>query len=245
MDQPFSDELRLAVRAHRQTRGVLPDQIHIRHAVDGGRRGEHQPVDTRRDHALQECLQPGHVLPVVVERPLDGLAHLLLPCDVHHACHIVVADRRVEPLPVEHAADHQGHPGGNLLCASCRQVVIHDYRLTAREHRTHDMRTDISRPTCNHPGHSRVSLYEVIPSTSLYVWEKWSRINRTNRHYRSICPLAGEVPGRTPSGEVPANAGPQRANDDQLRCPGNSAPSRRSTVRIGAVTRTLDSSLDW
>lgn len=100
-DQPLPGELRLAIRAHRCTRSVLRDEVHIRVAVDGRGRGEEEALDARPGDRLQQRRESAHVLLVVARRLGHGLADLLARGEMHHTRHRVLGEDALEQIPVQ------------------------------------------------------------------------------------------------------------------------------------------------
>ncbi len=157
VDQPLAGQLGLAVGAQRQTGGVLRDEVHIGHAVDGGGGGEDEAADAGGRHGLQEGREARDVLPVVVERPLHRLRDLFLARDVHHACHSMVTNRALQEGSVEHAADHQRDPVGDAVGAAGGQVVVDDDVFPAADEGAHHMRADVPGSARDQPAHPHAS----------------------------------------------------------------------------------------
>ncbi len=151
--QPLPGQLGLAVGAQRLARGVLGDQVHVGHAVDGGGGGEEEVADARVGHGLEQDGKALHVLVVVVHRLLDGLADLLLARQVHHAGDLVLADDLLQGQPVEDGTDHQRNALRYAVLVARGEVVEDDDLLPREPHRADDVRADVSGATGDQKRH--------------------------------------------------------------------------------------------
>lgn len=151
--QPLAGQLGLAVGAQRRARGVLGDQVHVGHAVDGGGGGEEEVADARGRHGLEQHRQALHVLVVVVQRLLDGLADLLLAREVHHTGDLVLTDGLVEDQPVQDRADHQRYALRDTVLVARGEVVDDDHVLPREQHRPDDVCADVSGATGDQKRH--------------------------------------------------------------------------------------------
>lgn len=168
-DQPLAGQLRLAVGRHGHARRLLRDQLHVRHAVDRRRGREHEgghPGRTGRTgrsrrpgpgHLLQQDPQTLDVLPVVVQRQIDRLAHLLLRRQMHDPGDGVVREGARHALRVQGGTHDQRHPVRDALGDSRGQVVVHHRALARLGHRPYDVRSDVAGAAGDQPGHVRPS----------------------------------------------------------------------------------------
>ena len=152
---PLPHVLGRAVGVDRLRGEVLGDQVHVRHAVDGGGgREDHVPhpgARTGREHVGQarDVVVPVHL------RVLDGLPDLLVGGEVDHRVRAGGPQVEGELLARIGQGDVELDELGPLRPAAQpgREVVDHDHLLPLLQEESHHVRPDVSGTTDHESRH--------------------------------------------------------------------------------------------
>jgi hypothetical protein len=155
--QPLADELALAVRRLRQRGGGLGDDVDVRRPEDAGAGREHDLVDARLEHPLDEDLGADDVLPVGVQRAADGLPGVLVAGAVDDAGHRSAvrpgAQGRVHVRRRHDRALHQADPAADEPAVAAGEVVQHGDLPPGGHEVTDDVGADVAGASGDKPGH--------------------------------------------------------------------------------------------
>ena len=123
------------------------DRASFGRTVNGGRRTEDERLDVALFHRFQERQATDGVVGIILAGLLDRLAGFDERSEVNHRVDLVLGQRASQGLTVGHIA-HDQLDAFDRFGMPLAQVVIHHGRMSGIRQRTHHVRPNIPRATC-------------------------------------------------------------------------------------------------